>query len=305
MKMNINFLNLHPWFITGFTDGEGTFSIIIGKSKTHKLGFGIKLIYSVCAKTNSNNLLLLENIKNYLGVGRIYSIGNISRFEISNLSDNFIIRKHFDKYPLQSTKIIHFQLWCKVMDMILNKEHLTESGFYKILAIKNVFPKGLSPILKKTFSNIPIFIKPQFISSTDLLNPHWIAGFVQADGNFDLSIIKSGNKLGITCNPKFRISQHSRDLVLLTRIMKYFLVGKIIKPNLDTSVSVYYIAGLSNLNTYIIPFFNQYSLYGTKVLDFKDFSKGIKIMKLGGHLTESGLVKLKKLLINMNNSRLK
>jgi hypothetical protein len=50
------------------------------------------------------------------------------------------------------------------MDIIEKKEHLTKQGFYKILSIKSLFPKGLSDKLLEVYSkeNIMPTIKPVF-----------------------------------------------------------------------------------------------------------------------------------------------
>jgi hypothetical protein len=74
-------------------------------------------------------------------------------YEISAIKDLVNVCNHFDKFPLQTTKHIHYVLWCQVKEIIENKEHLTNLGFNKVLSIKNVFPKGLSSDL------LDIFIK--------------------------------------------------------------------------------------------------------------------------------------------------
>jgi hypothetical protein len=53
----------------------------------------------------------------------------------------------------------------------------------------------------------------------DILHPEWIAGFVSGDGSFGLNYSQyKGHKLGYSCRPQFRVTQHQRDLVLLNRI---------------------------------------------------------------------------------------
>jgi hypothetical protein len=90
--------------------------------------------------------------------------------------------------------------------MMLNKEHLTEEGFLKILSIKAIFPKGLNKNLINAFPTIKPIIKPEFIPNTNRLNPHWIAGFIQADSSFGLSIVKRINrKLGYQVLPQYRV----------------------------------------------------------------------------------------------------
>jgi hypothetical protein len=38
---------LNPWFITGFSDAEGCFSINIFKDKLRKQGFGVKAVFQL------------------------------------------------------------------------------------------------------------------------------------------------------------------------------------------------------------------------------------------------------------------
>jgi hypothetical protein len=57
------------------------------------------------------------------------------------------------------------------MDIIEKKEHLILSGFYQILSIKSMFPKGLSPeVLEVYFNKFILIIKPVFESSNILLD---------------------------------------------------------------------------------------------------------------------------------------
>jgi hypothetical protein len=136
--------NLHPWFITGYSDGESSFSIRVRTNLLSKFGFHVSIVYSIGAEINPENKKLLELIKKYFNEeGSISKSGNLYLYEISSIKGLSVIRNHFENYPLQTTKIIHFQLWCQVMDMIKNKEHLRKEGFLKVLSIKSVFPSAL------------------------------------------------------------------------------------------------------------------------------------------------------------------
>jgi hypothetical protein len=115
------------------------------------------------------------------------------------------------------------------LDKLLAGEHQTLAGFVSILSIKAVFPKGLSESILQAFQNIVPIVKPEFIPSTDPLNPYWIAGFVQGDGSFGLNYTKSPKlTLGFSCQPQFRISQHFRDLPLLYRIINTLNCGVLV-----------------------------------------------------------------------------
>lgn len=128
---------LDSWFITGYTDGEGSFSIRLRTKSSSIFGYHVSIVYSIGAEVNPLNLKLLERVQDYFGgVGSISRSGNMYYFEVSSLKALLNVRKHFEEFPLQTTKFVHFKLWCQVMDILNNKEHLTESGFYKILSIK-------------------------------------------------------------------------------------------------------------------------------------------------------------------------
>jgi hypothetical protein len=103
---------LHPFFITGFSDGESTFSVRVRQSKISKFGFTVGPVYAICAEANIENLKLLKKVQDFFGeIGSIsLSGGNIYRYEVSSLKGLSIIINHFDNYPLQTTKFIHFKL---------------------------------------------------------------------------------------------------------------------------------------------------------------------------------------------------
>jgi len=130
---------------------------------------------------NSENKNLLDLLKNYFNKeGLISKCKNIYLYEVSNKEGLKIIRSHFENFPLQTSKIIYFKLWCQVMVMIENKEHLTKEGFLKILSIKNNFPKGLSEKIRNLYPHVNPYTKPLYKGNTKPLNPYWIAGFVQS-----------------------------------------------------------------------------------------------------------------------------
>lgn len=75
---------------------------------------------------------ILNKIQYFFGVGAVYNRPDIKKsvYRVTNV--NYIkdvIIPHFTKYPLISKKAIDFLLWSKVIEIILNKEHLTKEGF--------------------------------------------------------------------------------------------------------------------------------------------------------------------------------
>jgi len=68
---------------------------------------------------------------------------------------------------------------------------------------------------------------------------------------------------------RFRISQHSRDIKLLEKIVEYFGSGKIYKYDGKYAVSLT-IVDFTDISNIIIPFFNKNPLIGVKLYDYLD-----------------------------------
>lgn len=94
LKLSNTFAELAftPYFITGFTDGEGCFYLGLSPTKVQAV-FQINL--------HIKDRAILEDIKTVLGVGYVYKIGDNSlKYQVSSAKDLAIIIEHFDKYPL-------------------------------------------------------------------------------------------------------------------------------------------------------------------------------------------------------------
>lgn len=125
LKKNNN-LKLNPWFITGFTDGEGSFWININKDKAYRTGWRVKLFYQINLHKKDQNLL--EQIQKFFNVGKIYNNdpSTSSRwYYVTSITDLEVIIQHFDKYPLHTKKRADFELFKQILDLVQNKEHLT------------------------------------------------------------------------------------------------------------------------------------------------------------------------------------
>src|SRR5690606_39738710 len=97
----------------------------------------------------------LKDIKSYLGVGKINQKSNgTCVYCIRSLEEIATLIDHFDKYPLITKKQADYLLFKSAYEIIKNKEHLTEEGFKKILALRASMNKGLPASLKEAFPNI-------------------------------------------------------------------------------------------------------------------------------------------------------
>jgi hypothetical protein len=47
--------SMHPWFITGYSDGKSSFSIRLRSNLSNVFGFKESLVYSIGAEINNGN----------------------------------------------------------------------------------------------------------------------------------------------------------------------------------------------------------------------------------------------------------
>src|SRR3989344_325517 len=135
-------LKMSSW-IVGFVDGEGCFSVSIFKNRTSKYGFQVMPEFVVTQGAKS--LDVLEAIKDFFECGSIFvnrrhdnHRENIYRFCIRSLKDlHEKVIPFFKENQLKTQKRYDFELFCKVVEMMINRQHLTQEGLEKIRQLKN------------------------------------------------------------------------------------------------------------------------------------------------------------------------
>ena len=97
---------INPWFLTGFADAEGCFSIKIQQNAKLKTKWRVRPVFSITL--HIKDLALLESIKNKLGVGNISKSGERSvMYAVDSIKEIPLIINHFvPKIPFSNTKII-------------------------------------------------------------------------------------------------------------------------------------------------------------------------------------------------------
>ena len=69
----------------------------------------------------------MELIKSYFGVGYISKHGSDAiRFRIESIKDLAFFMDHFYKFPLITQKRADYELWKRIVEIMQNKEHLTQ-----------------------------------------------------------------------------------------------------------------------------------------------------------------------------------
>lgn len=127
-----------PFWVCGFTEGEGSF--IVSLSKNSRLKTGIEVRLSFVLTQHSRDQALLQGLESFFGVGKFNLRSNLlgGDFKVNSLEDlSEKIIPFFKKYRFIGTKNISFKRLYLVSHIMKAKGHLTEEGLKKIRDIKS------------------------------------------------------------------------------------------------------------------------------------------------------------------------
>ena len=292
--------NLNPWLVTGLVDAEGSFSLGLYKNNKYKTGYQVQLIFKITL--HNKDIDLLNQLLDYYGVGNIKKHGETTlEYYVKSYKDLKVIIAHFDKYPLITQKQADCLLFKQALDILSAKEHLTVEGLRKIVGVRASMNLGLPEELKTTFPYVISALRP-IVSDICIKDPHWVAGFTSGDGSFIVSIFSRGSDSKPGVRLMFKITQHSRDAVLLTSLIDYLGCGRY-EPRSGKEHGEFIVSNLPDIVEKIIPFFESHFIGGMKSLDFLAFKQVASLMQYKQHLTSEGLSKIKDIKSKMNALR--
>ena len=120
----------------------------------------------------------------------------------------------------------------------------------------------------------------------------WLVGFVDAEGNFNISLrnFKDNNYNSLVLT--FQIGLHIDDLEVLKFIQKNLGCGKI---SISGNSCHFFVNDRASLINIIIPVFNFIELKSSKYNQFLVFEKAVNLIKNKDHLTANGRLEIIKL----------
>ena len=130
-------MNINPYWVSGFVDGEGTFYVGINKNTTMTIGYQVLPEFRIVQ--HKKDIKLLHELKKYFNCG-VVRINHDDRFElrirsIEHINDNVI--PHFDKYQLITQKKFDFIKFKKIINLINQNKHITKNGLIQIIDISS------------------------------------------------------------------------------------------------------------------------------------------------------------------------
>lgn len=279
--------NFFEW-LSGFTDAEGYFYIVVGKSYSFR--FQINL--------HKDDIKVLHYIQESLGFGEVRSYKDFASFTVTRFKDISQLINIFDKYPLQGSKWLNYQDFVEAFKLYTNTDRSAEV-LAKIINIKNNMNS-----LRSDYS----IYENKVIN----LTPYWLLGFIEGDGSFS---INKGNKYRLD----FSMSQSYTNKDLMKSIKVYLenlpntegnyegAIGisdvSINKPNHKSTTRIE-TARISYITNIFIPFLESLTWQSKKYLDFIDWKNILKLKEKGHHLSQEGISLIELIISQMNNNRL-
>ncbi len=274
-KLSVNNLKISEEFLSwfsGFTDGEGNFSITLDRTY-------IRFRFKICL--HIDDLEVLNVIKSNLKIGKIIveENRNSCAFVVQSFSElKDVLCPIFTNFPLHTSKKLDFQdFYVAILIKAKSKNgNLSDLDKEKILSIKEGMNLGRT-VFKYDITG------PQII-----INPNWFIGFIEAEGTFG---IKTGSSL------YFQVAQKITSHDCLDAI-KTFLTGLYnleipknsdIQPvnvtsttNIRTNVVSIVVSSVDALYYHILPWLDSSKFYSRKYVDFKLWKIAL-LLKINGY----------------------
>ena len=147
------------YYLAGFVDGEGTFSVAIIHHPGQRLGWMINPVFQVYQ--HERHRYILELFKEYFGTGNIYrksGIHPVLTFSIDSRKSLLErVVPFFQRFPLL-VKNIEFQRFRQILEAMEKQEHLQNNGFKRLVTLAyemNQQGKGRKHSKEYIFSTLP------------------------------------------------------------------------------------------------------------------------------------------------------
>jgi hypothetical protein len=135
-----------PDYIVGLVDGEGSFTVYVKDPDSQKqVKRRTKVEPRFYVKFIEKDKKILYDLKKFFGCGNVYfqkdtrpNHQHCYRYEVANRHDlGTIIIPFFRKNSLRlQSKKGDFEVFCRIFKMIMNNDHLNDSGLRRIFALK-------------------------------------------------------------------------------------------------------------------------------------------------------------------------
>jgi hypothetical protein len=130
---------LDPWYVTGFVDAEGCFSVSIRPHPNLERPTRWLMAPVFQAYQHRDGKRILEQLREFFGCGTLVAKGPNSKvitFSVHGLETlSKRILPHFHQYPMLTYKASEFARFSEIVLRMRNGEHRTADGFARLARI--------------------------------------------------------------------------------------------------------------------------------------------------------------------------
>lgn len=320
------------WFRDIISEGKRSLNYILEKMYV-KIASAISKEIIEKVKLNISKSLLKDknNQFGYYLAGLFEGDGHISLPFLGNTTLNRVLNPRI----VFTSHENNLELFVNIQTMLKEKGRFQKSGGNTIrfiigdiegikLFIDTIHNKLRTPNKNESLNNLIDFINKKYnlaipfsvLDESDFSENSWFTGFTEADGHFGVKIVEAKPKsdtrkrsVSNSISLKFRLDQ--QYIEKLNRESNFNIMEKLANF-LDCKLSIYNnkTGKVLSLNVtslekvgFVVNYFNQYPLLGTKCKDFKDWEIVYNMMISKKHLTDEGRLKIKLIQSNMNSKR--
>lgn len=157
---------------------------------------------------------------------------------------------------------------------------------------KTLIPSYTRPLIKIDVPIVPDLTKEDITSE-------WLVGFTDAEGCFFVNVRLNRSKKGYWVT---LVLHNIQEIYFYLLIIEFLSFGILVDEKSRNVVRIR-TENFKIISEYVIPFFTNYPLESSKLLNFQDFCKICDLIKEKVHLTKEGIAKLKKIKSGMNTGR--
>lgn len=265
------------WHITGFTEGDGSFPIVLSPVPDKKFGWLIQPRFEFELRNNNDCLTTLKIIQRTMNFNStIDSLENSFKLNVTNR--RILLEKvipFFGRYR-PALKRNEFELFKRVTEALEAKKHLENEGFKGI--ITDIFSLPANSEQRRIWSYTDIFPgeqSPQRMAATTPIFPegiplrHYLAGFIDAEGALGFAILPETK----TLTPYLTLTH--RETEVLKKAQQILQAGTISTGRLQ-------IYGVDTINEKVVPFLEKHQLI-TKRTAYLEFKEILGLVTEGEH----------------------
>lgn len=294
--------NITPWWLTGFTQADGSFLVSHEFRPDSRLPFYPQPVFSLTQSVR--DLEMMQAIHAYLGVGQLSFSKGCVTLTVRNLQDLLtVIIPHFDAYPLRGGKYLAF-LRLKIVCTLKNsKQHLQLTVYLQIVQLTCINPVLYAKIMEATVKKYGILPHFDFIdlnqwitSPIPAVSMHidYVTGLIDGDGSINFSFPKRQRRV----IPNVTVIASLEDLEVLHDLIIFFDCGKIYL--LPSKAAVFKVETVNDILYKVWPKIILGVFNTVKQTYLEPSYKALLILKNQGVKHDDDLLRIVDLVYNMN-----